>query len=302
MKKSFWVGLVLTVGVVGMSLSGCARRQGDEGPKAVTVKGSDTMVILGQRFAEVYMKEHPGTVIQVTGGGSGTGIAALVNGTTDIAESSRPIKPGEARQVKEKFGADIVETPVALDGLAVYLHQSNPVNELTLAQVKAIYTGKFTNWKEVGGADAPVVLYSRENNSGTYVYFKEHVLENEDFAPAAQTLAGTAAVVNAVAKDPNAIGYGGIAYGVDIKPINIKKEETAPAISPTQENVVSGAYPISRYLYFYTAGKPTNPVAEDFIRWVVSAAGQAVVKEVEYYPLPEQMRQKIYQQWASTNR
>jgi phosphate transport system substrate-binding protein len=176
------------------------------------------------------------------------------------------------------------------------------VNELTLAQVKAIYTGKFTNWKEVGGADAPVVLYSRENNSGTYVYFKEHVLENEDFAPAAQTLAGTAAVVNAVAKDPNAIGYGGIAYGVDIKPINIKKEETAPAISPTQENVVSGAYPISRYLYFYTAGKPTNPVAEDFIRWVVSAAGQAVVKEVEYYPLPEQMRQKIYQQWASTNR
>jgi len=302
MKKRFWVGLTLTVSVVGMSLSGCARRQSGDERQPVTVKGSDTMVILGQRFAEVYMRNHPGTVIQVTGGGSGTGIAALVNGTTDIAESSRPIKPSEAQQVKDKFGMDVIETPVALDGLAVYVHDSNPVNELTLAQVKAIYTGKITNWETVGGKDTPIVLYSRENNSGTYVYFKEHVLENEDFAPAAQTLAGTAAVVNAVANDPNAIGYGGIAYGVGIKPLKIKRDETAPAISPTQEEVVSGAYPISRYLYFYTAGRPTNPVADEFIRWVVSKAGQAVVKEVEYYPLPEQMRQKVDQQWASTNR
>lgn len=302
MGKTFWIGLTLMASVVGMSLSGCARRSSDEGPRAVTVKGSDTMVILGQRFAEVYMREHSGTVIQVTGGGSGTGIAALINGTTDIAESSRPIKSSEAQQVKDKFGVEVIETPVALDGLAVYVHGSNPINELSLAQVKAIYTGKLTNWKSVGGKDAPIVLYSRENNSGTYVYFKEHVLNNEDFAPTAQTLAGTAAVVNAVAKDPNAIGYGGIAYGAGIKALKIKRDETSPAIPPTQENVLSGAYPISRYLYFYTAGKPTNPVAEDFIRWVVSEAGQAVVKEVEYYPLPEPVRQKVSQQWASANR
>lgn len=294
--------LTLVSCVASLSLAGCARRQGDGEQKTVTVKGSDTMVILGQRFAEVYMNQHPGKSIQVTGGGSGTGIAALINGSTDIAQSSRPMKPSEAQQVKEKFGVDVLETPVALDGLAVYLHQSNPVNELTLAQVKAIYTGKITNWKEVGGKDAPIVLYSRENNSGTYVYFKEHVLENEDYAATAQTLAGTAAVVNAVSKDAQAIGYGGIAYHTGIKDVKLKKDDRSPAIPPTQENVVSGTYPISRYLYFYTAGKPTNPVAEEFIRWVVSEAGQAVVKEVEYYPLPESMRQKIEQQWASTNR
>ncbi|MBI3949974.1 MAG: phosphate ABC transporter substrate-binding protein [Acidobacteria bacterium] len=299
MKKAYLVVLALAMSVVGMSLASCARRQGDEGKKTVSVKGSDTMVILGQRFAEVYMSQHPGTSIQVTGGGSGTGIAALINGTTDIAQSSRPMKESERQQIKEKFGTDAIETPVALDGLAVYLHQSNPVNELTLAQLKAIYTGSVTNWNAVGGKDAPIVLYSRENSSGTYVYFKEHVLNNEDFAATAQTLAGTAAVVNAVSKDENAIGYGGIAYVQNIKAVRIKKDDASPAIEPTRENVVSGAYPISRYLYFYTAGRPNNPVAVDFIRWVLSEPGQAVVKEVEYFPLPQQMRQRVFQQWEA---
>lgn len=302
MKKQILTLLMFVICAASFGLVGCARRQGGEAKQAVTVKGSDTMVILGQRFAEVYMNHHPGTVIQVTGGGSGTGIAALINGSTDIAESSRPMKPSEAQQVKEKFGVDVMETPVALDGLAVYLNESNSVSELTLAQLKAIYTGKVTNWKAVGGKDAPIVLYSRENNSGTYVYFKEHVLNNEDYAATAQTLAGTAAVVNAVAKDQNAIGYGGIAYLKGIKAIRVKKDDKAPAIAPTKENVISGAYPISRYLYFYSAGKPSNPVAEDFIRWVLSEEGQAVVKEVEYFPLPEDMRQKLHQQWASTSR
>jgi len=255
------------------------------------------MVILGQRFAEIYMQKHPGAVIQVTGGGSGTGIAALINGTTDIAQSSRPIKPEEAERVKAKFGVEVIETPVALDGLAVYVHESNPVEELSLAQLKAIYTGRVTNWKEVGGPDLPIVLYSRENNSGTYVYFKEHVLENADFAPATQTLPGTAAVINAVAKDPKAIGYGGIAYGRGIKALKVKKDATAPGIAPTVENVLSGRYPISRQLYFYTVGKPNNPVARDFIRWVLSPEGQAVVKDVGYYPLPEEKRQEVARHW-----
>ncbi|GBC78048.1 Phosphate-binding protein PstS [bacterium HR08] len=278
-------------------MSACSSRAPSERARAVTVKGSDTMVILGQRWAEIYMQKHPGAVIQVTGGGSGTGIAALINGTTDIAQSSRPIKPSEAEQVKAKFGVDVIETPVALDGLAVYVHESNPVSELSLAQLKAIYTGRLTNWKEVGGPDLPIVLYSRENNSGTYVYFKEHVLENADFAPTTQTLPGTAAVINAVAKDPKAIGYGGVAYGVGIKTLKIKKDDASPAIAPTLENVATGRYPISRELYFYTVGKPGNPVARDFIRWVLSPEGQAIVKEVGYYPLPEEKRHELARRW-----
>jgi phosphate transport system substrate-binding protein len=279
--------------------SACSSRAPSERARAVTIKGSDTMVILGQRFAEIYMQRHPGAVIQVTGGGSGTGIAALINGTTDIAQSSRPIKPSEAEQVKAKFGVEVVETPVALDGLAVYVHSSNPVSELSLAHLKAIYTGRITNWKDVGGPNLPIVLYSRENNSGTYVYFKEHVLENADFAPTAQTLPGTAAVINAVAKDPKAIGYGGIAYGAGIKMLRIKKDEASPAVAPTWENVASGRYPISRELYFYTVGKPSHPVVRDFIRWVLSPEGQAVVKDVGYYPLPEERRREIARRWEA---
>jgi phosphate transport system substrate-binding protein len=279
--------------------SACSSRAPSERARAVTIKGSDTMVILGQRFAEIYMQKHPGAVIQVTGGGSGTGIAALINGTTDIAQSSRPIKPSEAEQVKAKFGVEVVETPVALDGLAVYVHSSNPVSELSLAHLKAIYTGRITNWKDVGGPNLPIVLYSRENNSGTYVYFKEHVLENADFAPTAQTLPGTAAVINAVAKDPKAIGYGGIAYGAGIKTLRIKKDEASPAVAPTWENVASGRYPISRELYFYTVGKLSHPVVRDFIRWVLSPEGQAVVKDVGYYPLPEERRREIARRWEA---
>ncbi len=280
-------------------VSACSSRAPTERARAVTVKGSDTMVILGQRFAEVYMQKHPGTMIQVTGGGSGTGIAALINGTTDIAQSSRPIKPEEAEQIRRRFGVEVIETPVALDGLAVYVHPSNPVSELSLSQLKAIYTGQITRWKEVGGPDEPIVLYSRENNSGTYVYFKEHVLENADFSPRTQTLPGTAAVVNAVAKDPKSIGYGGIAYGTGIKVLRIKKDATSPGVEPTMENVASGRYPISRALYFYTVGKPSNPVARDFIRWVLSSEGQAVVEGVGYYPLPEAQRREVARRWET---
>src|SRR5687767_983310 len=154
----------------------------------ITVKGSDTLVILGQRWAEVFMQKNPGTSIQVTGGGSGTGIAALINGTTGVAESSRPMKDKEKADTKAKRGKDVLELPVAVDGLAVYVHETNPIAELSLKQIKGIYTGAIKNWKDVGGRDERIILYSRENNSGTYVYFKEHVLENADYFPTAQTL------------------------------------------------------------------------------------------------------------------
>jgi len=173
-----------------------------------------------------------------------------------------------------------------VDGLAVYVHERNPVNELSLPQLKAIYTGVTKNWKEVGGRDERIILYSRENNSGTYVYFKEHVLENADYYPTAQTLPGTAAVINAVAKDPRGIGYGGIAYGKGIKHLRVKKDANSAAVEPTMENVLAARYPISRFLYWYLVGQPAGEL-KTFVEWVVSKEGQQVVQNVGYYPLSE---------------
>jgi phosphate transport system substrate-binding protein len=252
----------------------------------ITVKGSDTLVILGQRWAEVYMQKNPGISIQVTGGGSGTGIAALINGTTDVAESSRPMKDKEKADAKAKSGKDVLELPVAVDGLAVYVNTSNPVNELSLQQIKGIYTGAITNWKQVGGKDERIILYSRENNSGTYVYFKEHVLQDADYHPTAQTLPGTAAVINAVAKDPKSIGYGGIAYGEGVKHLKVKPDDKSAGVEPTMENVLAAKYPISRHLYWYLAGQPEGDLKK-LAEWVVSKDGQAVVENVGYYPLSE---------------
>jgi phosphate transport system substrate-binding protein len=249
----------------------------------VTVKGSDTMVILAQRWAEDYMKKNPSKKVQVTGGGSGTGIAALVNGTTDIADASRPIKETEAKQVQEKFNTAPVETAVARDGVAIYVNDQNPIAQLTIEQVKGIYLGDVRNWKEVGGKDAPIVLYSRENSSGTYVFVKEHVLGNEDFAPEAQTLPGTAAVVNAVAKEKNGVGYGGAAYAKGVKEVKIVGKD-GQAYSPNAENVKSGKYALSRPLFMYTRGKPSGE-AKEFIDFCLSAGGQAIVTQVGYYPI-----------------
>ena len=281
-RKQIVLGLLLVVLMGAVALVAQQRN--------VTVKGSDTLVILGQRWAEVYMGKNKGATIQVTGGGSGVGIAALINGTTDIAEASRPMKPQEIADLKAKRGKDALELPVAVDGLAVYVHATNPVTELTLAQIKGIYTGATKNWKDVGGNDERIILYSRENSSGTYVYFKEHVLENADYYPTAQTLPGTAAVINAVAKDRRGIGYGGIAYGEGVKHLRVKKDANSPAVEPSMENVLANKYPISRYLYWYLAGQPTGEV-KALAAWVVSKEGQEVVEKVGYYPLNEKDRQ-----------
>ncbi len=252
--------------------------------KVITVKGSDTMVILAQRWAEIYMAKNPGLTIQVTGGGSGTGIAALINGTTDICNSSRPMKPSEREKLHEKYNSPGVEIRVAQDGLSIYLNKSNPINELTLEQVKNIYTGKITNWKEVGGKNAKIIVYGRENNSGTYVYFKDDVLEGADFTSFMQSLPGTAAVVNAVAKDKNAIGFGGAAYAAGIKDAAIKKDAASKAYLPTAKNVKSGDYPISRALYLYIKTRPTGEL-KNYIDWILSKEGQSIITEVGYFPI-----------------
>lgn len=243
------------------------------------------MVQLGGRWAEVYMQENPDVIVQVTGGGSGTGIAALINGSTDIAQASRMMREEEKEQALEARGAAVSETAVALDGITVYLHQENPITSMTIDEIEAVFRGEITNWNEVGGNDAEIVLYGRENSSGTYAYFREEVLDDADFAPAYQSLPGTAAVINAVVGDPNGVGYGGIGYLEGVKAIAIAPEEGADPILPTEENVLSNTYPLSRSLYFYTIGEPAGIIA-DYIDWTLSPEGQAIVSEVGYFPLP----------------
>jgi len=252
--------------------------------KPVSIKGSDTMVIMNAKLAEGFMSRNPGTQIHVTGGGSGVGIAALINGTTDVAASSRPIKTSEIDKLKARFATRGVGIPIARDGLAVYLNTANTVQELSLQQLRDIYTGKVTNWKDVGGKDAPIILYSRENSSGTYGYFKDNVLMGNDYSPRAQTLQGTAAVVNAVSKDPNGIGYGGAAYAKGVKFAKVKKDARSAAFSPSLETVRSGDYPISRYLYLYLRTNPSGD-AKKFIDWSLTAEGQKIVTEVGYFPV-----------------
>jgi phosphate transport system substrate-binding protein len=250
----------------------------------ITVKGSDTMVILAQRWAEKYMSRTSDVTIQVTGGGSGTGISALINGTTDICNASRPMKPSEREKLKVRYGSLGVEIKTARDGLSVYVHESSPITELSLAQLKAIYTGQITSWKALGGKDERIIVYGRENNSGTYVYFKDNVLEGEDYTPSMQSMPGTAAVVNAVAKDKLGIGYGGAAYGKGIREIKVKRDDSSPAYPPTAETIKNGTYPISRFLYMYVKNRPTGAI-KDYIDWILSDDGQKVVTDVGYFPV-----------------
>jgi len=249
----------------------------------ITVKGSDTMVILSQRWAEIYMGKNPGASIQVTGGGSGVGLAALINGTTDIANSSRPIKSTEVEKLKARYNTLGVEIPCAKDGITIFLHESNKVQELTLKQLSDIYQAKITNWKEVGGDDAPIKLYGRENSSGTYAYFKDEVVHG-DYAASCQTLPGTAAVVNAVKKDKNGIGYGGAAYAAGVKHCKVKKDAGSPGLLPTADNIAKNVYPISRYLYMYMRNRPTGDLKK-FVDWILSPDGQKIVTEVGYFPV-----------------
>jgi len=279
--------LNIPLAAVVLALSSVAAHAGK-----ITVKGSDTLVVQAQKWAEIYMGKKPETKIQVTGGGTGIGFAALQNNATDLCNASRKIRAQEIAECIKAFGKRPTEYKVALDGLSVYVHESNPLKELTVEQVRLIFTGKTKNWKEVGGPDARIVLYSRENSSGTYEFFKEHVLEGKDFAAKAQTMPGTAAVLQAVAKDKNSIGYGGAAYGAGAKHLAIKKDENSPAVEPTEETVVKGTYPIWRYLYIYVNPAIDKGEISAYLNWIRSEEGQKVVKDVGYFPLPVHLREK----------
>jgi phosphate transport system substrate-binding protein len=249
----------------------------------ITVKGSDTMVILAQRWAELYMKSNPQTTVQVTGGGSGVGITALINGTTDICNASRPMKQAEIEKLKARYNILGVEIPCAKDGVTIYLNEANKVQELTLKQLSDIYQGNIKNWKELGGNDVAITVYGRENSSGTYVYFHDEVVK-ADYAASVQTLPGTAAVVNAVKKDVNGIGYGGAAYAVGVKYAKVKKDANSTAYIPSAETIAKNQYPITRYLYMYLRNRPTGETKK-YIDWILSTEGQRVVTEIGYFPV-----------------
>jgi len=279
MKKSILLGLAL--------LCATASFAGN-----ITVKGSDTLVILAQKWAEVYMSKNPQVKIQVSGGGSGVGFAALQNKATDLADASRKIKATEVAECLKAFRKRPTEYKVALDGLSVYVNDSNPVKELSLDQLLAIFTGKVRNWNEVGGSDSPITVYSRENSSGTYEFFKEHVLKGKDFAASAQTMPGTAALLQAVSKDKGGIGYGGAAYAKGARALLLKKDAAAPAIEPSEENVIKGLYPIWRYLYVYVNPDLDKGEIAAYLNWIRSDDGQSAVKQVGYFPLPSHLREK----------
>jgi phosphate transport system substrate-binding protein len=283
--KFFALALVALSVIIGYTAFGAT--------KEITQKGSDTLVILAQRWAEVYMKKNKDVVIQVTGGGSGTGIAALMNQTTDLADASRPIKPEEKQKI-EANGNKLIEIPVALDGIAVYVNQSNPIKEMTISQLKDIFTGKVSDWSAFGWDKRQIKVYSRENNSGTYVYFKEHVLGDADYGPLTQYMPGTASVLNAVKKDKYSIGYGGIGYLKGAKALSIKKDENSPAYQPTEENVDKGIYPLSRFLFIYTTDdKLKDPDIKKYISWILSDEGQKITSQVGYYPLKKNKIKEI---------
>lgn len=259
---------------------------------SITVKGSDTLVILAQKWAERYMGKHPEVKIQVTGGGSGTGFAALQNNTTDLANASRKIKAKETEACIKAFSKRPTEYKVALDGLSVFVNARNPIEQLSVEELEAVFTGKITNWKDLGGSDSPIVVYSRENSSGTYEFFKEHVLKGKDFLASAQTMPGTAAVLQAVGKDTQGIGYGGAAYGAGAKHLKISARKGDAAVDPTEETVLNGTYPIWRYLFIYVNPALDKDEVGAYLNWIRSDDGQSIVKEVGYYPLPSALRQR----------
>lgn len=257
---------------------------------SIQVKGSDTMVNLGQAWAEKYMEVNPTEFVAVTGGGSGTGLSSLISGTCSIAMSSRNIKSKEIDLAKQK-GVNPTEIKVALDGLAVVVNPNNIVNKLTLDQLASIFTGKVSNWKEFGGPDAKIVILSREVNSGTHVYFKEHVLRRndpaskEEFAPGALLLSSSQAIADEVAQNSAAIGYYGMGYiSAKQKAVLVAKDAKSELETPSIENVVSGKYPISRPLFLYTNGEPSGAVKK-FIDFCLSKEGQDIVLKTDFVPI-----------------
>lgn len=281
------------VGVaMALALTGCVKPATEGGShgsasskQTLQVKGSDTMVQMAQVWASEFGKTHPAIAVTVTGGGSNTGISALLNRTTDICNASREIKPEERKQAAQN-GVQVKEFVVARDALSVIVNPSNPVNELTLAQLRDIFTGKVTNWKQLGGPDLNIVLNSRETSSGTYIFFQEHVLgKGVPYSSKALLQPSNTQIVDNVASDKGGIGYVGLGYvNSKVKSVKVKKDAASASVAASADNVRNGSYPLSRPLYEYTNGDPTGEI-KTWLDWVLGADGQAVVKKLDFVPV-----------------
>jgi phosphate transport system substrate-binding protein len=293
-----WVALAAAALLLLGGITGCGGRGvGAEGQpvtasaETIDNKGSDTLVNLALAWAEAYMGAHPEQRISVTGGGTGTGIAAMINGTVDLANASRAMKQEEL-DAAQANGITPLEHVVAQDAIALVVHPSNPINGLTLQQISDIYTGKVTNWRELGGEDRPIVLLSRESNSGTYVYFLEEVIrlgEESDllFSPDTLLMPSSEGISAEIRQNPNAIGYDGLGYVThDQKMVGIAPAADRPFVLPSVESVNDGTYPISRGLFMYTAGEPQGDI-KAYLDYILGE-GQAVVTTLGFVPLSDQ--------------
>jgi phosphate transport system substrate-binding protein len=254
------------------------------GLQAQKIKGSDTVLPLSQKEAESYMKTNPSATVIVTGGGSGVGISALIEGNTDIAQSSRKIKFDEKQKLQEN-GASVKEIIIAYDALAIVVHPENKVKELTREQLEGIFTGKITNWKEVGGDDVPVIPYSRETSSGTYEFFKESILKNKNYKNGIMSMPATGAIIQSVSQTKGAIGYVGLAYLSNaVKAIQVSYDKGKSFVAPSVATAKDGTYPVVRPLYFYYIANKEKAV-KPFIDYVLSIQGQKIVSEIGFIAL-----------------
>ena len=279
------VCLFLAVIIASVLLTGCTAAMGDGDPakRVLRIKGSDTMLILAVRWAEEFMKRHPDIAVYVDGGGSGSGLRALIDGDAELCTSSRPMRAEEARELLQRQRSLGFSILTAKDALSVYLHPENPIRNLSLAQLRAVFLGEVQSWSALGGEDVPVRIFGRPPNSGTHLFFEEHALEGHASASTTTTIPTTPGLVERIRRDRGAIGYGGLAFGSDVTHVSID------GIAPTAENVRNGTYPIARYLYLYAARAPEGD-RKRFIDFVLSSAGQAVVHEVGYIPLWETVK------------
>lgn len=284
--------------LAALVLAGCVGSPANGNEPAAIVsttienKGSDTMVNLALAWAEAYQASHPDVRISVTGGGSGTGIAALINGTVVIANASRRIKPEEESEAMAN-GFNPTELTVARDAIAIIVNTNNPVDRLTIDQLSDIYSGKVSNWADVGGQAGPIVRLSRETNSGTHVYFLEEVLRRGDgqdktlFAPETLLLPSSEGISAEIRQNPNAIGYDGLGYVTpDMKVIALARDASGPFEVPSVETVVAGRYPLSRDLYMYTDGDPSGQVAT-YLQWILGPEAQTIVTSLGFVPLEQ---------------
>jgi phosphate transport system substrate-binding protein len=296
---SFAAVLALSLLAAGCGQSGSGGTGETVKQQTIQNKGSDTMVNLAQAWAEEYKKAAPDVDVEVSGGGSGVGIAALEKGTIDIANASRNMKPEEIETAKKNTGKEPKEFIVGYDALAIYVHKDNPLNEITLDQIAQIYAegGKITRWRDLGitipgASNDEIVRVSRQSSSGTYEFLREHVLNKKDFKLGSRDMNGSKEVVELVASTPTAIGYSGMGYATPaVKMLKVKKTTSDPAYAPSVANTLAKTYPIARSLQVYTLGEPQGGVKK-YVDWMMSDAGQKVVEASGYVPLPAETRTK----------